>query len=84
MIHNFKAEGLNISEIAAKGETSDVEARWGRHEYHYIDHKSWPQKKVKRWFGYSVNGIFAERGKDHCRRHGCRFPLSRSAARTKV
>ena len=43
-----------------------------------------PQKKVKRWFGYSVNGIFAQRGKDHCRRRGCRFPLSRSAVRTKV
>ena len=61
-----------------------MEARWGKHEYHYTDHKGRPQKKVKRWFGYSVNGIFAERGKDYCRRRGCRFPLSRSAARTKV
>ena len=61
-----------------------MEARWGRHEYHYTDHKGRPQKKVKRWFGFSVNGIFAEHGKDHCRRRGCRFPLSRSAARTKV
>ena len=72
------------NEIAGKGETSDVEARWGKHEYHYTDHKGRPQKKVKRWFGYSVNGIFAECGKDHCRRRGCRFPLSRSAVRTKV
>ena len=61
-----------------------MEARWGKHEYHYTDHKGRPQKKVKRWFGYSVNGIIAQRGKDHCRRRGCRFPLSRSAARTKV
>ena len=86
--HGFDGKVLEShstgSDIPGKGETSDVEARWGRHEYHYTDHKSRPQKKVKRWFGYSVNGIFAERGKDHCRRRGCRFPLSRSAARTKV
>ena len=61
-----------------------MEARWGKHEYHYTDYKGRPRKKVKRWFGYSVNEIFAERGKDHCRRRGCRFPLSRSAVRTKV
>ena len=61
-----------------------MEARWGRHEYHYTDYIGRPQKKVNRWFGYSVIGIFSARGKDHCRRRGCRFPLSRSAARTKV
>ena len=37
-----------------------MEARWGKHEYHYTDQKGRPQKKVKRWFGYSVNGIFGE------------------------
>ena len=72
------------NDIADKGRPSDADARWGKHVYHYTDQKGRPQKKVKRWFGYSVNGIFAQRGKDHYRRHGCRFPLSRRAARTKV
>ena len=75
---------MNRQRDSRQGRDLGVEARWGRHKYHYNDHKGRPQKKVKRWFGYSVNGIFAARGKDHCRRRGCRFPLSRSAVRTKV
>ena len=60
-----------------------MEARWGRHEYHCTDHKGRPQKKVKSWFGYSVNGIL-QHAERIIRRRGCRFPLSRSAARTIV
>ncbi len=44
------------NEIPGKGETSDTEARWGKHEYHYTDQKGRPQKKVTSfWASIAAN-----------------------------
>ena len=43
------------NDIPGKGRTSDPDARWGKHEYHYTDHKGRPQKKVKSWHGYKLH-----------------------------
>ena len=46
--HGFDGKALEShstgNEIPAKGE--DADARWGKHEYHYTDHKGRPQKGV--------------------------------------
>ena len=42
------------NDIPGKGRTSDPDARWGKHEYHYTDQKGRAQKKVKSWFGYKL------------------------------
>ena len=42
------------NDIPGKGRTSDPDARWGKHVYHYTDQKGRAQKKVKSWFGYKL------------------------------
>ena len=40
-----------------RGETSDPEADWGKHEYSGVDPSAGTWKKIKKWFGYGLHII---------------------------